>query len=143
MRKITLLTTLFVLFLSVASYAQDRGSRERMSSEERAKKTVEQLNKELTLTAKQQSELETFYKTSYKKRQDIMSKNRDNRDAMREQMKKSQQENEAELKKVLTADQFKKHQANEEKRKKEMEARRAKGDQGRGGQRPGGPGQQQ
>lgn len=135
MRKITLLTTLFVLFLSLASYAQDRGSREKMTPEERAKKTVEQLNKDLTLTAKQQSDLETFYKTSYKKRQDMMSKNRDNRDAMREQMKKNQQENEAELKKVLTADQFKKHQANEEKRKKEMEARRANG------QRPGGSGQ--
>lgn len=137
MRKITLLTTLFVLFLSVASYAQDRGPREKMTPEEQAKRTVEQLNKELTLTAKQQSDLETFYKANYKKRQDLMSKNRDNREAMREQMKKNREENETELKKVLTADQFKKHQANEEKRRKEMEARRGNGQ----GQRPGGPGQ--
>lgn len=138
MKKIVFLATTLLMFLAFTVSAQQpqkqgQGQRERMTPEQQATRTVERMNKELTLTEKQQADLKKWYTDSYTQRAKTMEKNKDNREAMRESMKKDRENTEAQLKKVLTADQFKKYQENEKKR---MENR-----QGRGGQRGQGMGQ--
>ena len=56
-----------------------------------------------------------------------MQKNLEIREAMREQMKKDREANDAQLEKVLTAEQYKTYKANEEKRMKEWQQRRRQG----------------
>lgn len=124
MRKIAFLTTTLLLFLVFAVSAQPRDNRERLAPEQQAARTVERLTKELQLTAKQQAELKTWFTTSIKKRQDMMAKNQGNREAMRENAKKDREETDIQMKKVLTADQFKKYKENQEKRMQEMQKRR-------------------
>ena len=60
-------------------------------------------------------------------RSKAMQKNRDNREAMRDQMKKDREAADAELKKVLTEEQYKTYKANEEKRMKEWQQRGRQG----------------
>ena len=50
-----------------------------------------------------------------------------NREAMRDQMKKDREAADAELKKVLTEEQYKTYKANEEKRMKEWQQRGRQG----------------
>lgn len=144
MKKIIFLATTLLMVLAFTTQAQERQQRERLIPEQQATRTVEQLNKELTLTEKQQTDLKKWYTDSYTQRAKNMEKNRDNREAMRETMKKDRESTEAQLKKVLTEDQFKKYQENEKKR---MEQRQNRGGQrgqgmGQGGQRGGGQGGQ-
>lgn len=129
MKKITLLTTVFLLFMALAVNAQQRNPREKMTPEQQSTKMVERLNNELTLNAKQQADLKTFFTTSFKKRNESFEKNKNNRDAMRESIKKNREETDVQLKKVLTADQYKKYKENEEKK---IQERKGKG--GRPGQ---------
>ena len=129
MKKIIFLTTTLLMVLAFTVQAQERPQRERMTPEQQATRTVEQLNKELTLTEKQQTDLKKWYTDSYTQRAKNMEKNRDNREAT-----------EAQLKKVLTEDQFKKYQENEKKRAQQRQNRggqRGPG-MGQGGQRGGG-----
>lgn len=101
--------------------------RERMTPEQQATRTVERLTTELKLTDKQQADLKKWYTESFKKREEAMQKNRDNREAMRDQMKKDREAADAELKKVLTEEQYKTYKANEEKRMKEWQQRGRQG----------------
>ena len=78
-------------------------------------------------TDKQQADLKKWYTESFKKREEAMQKNRDNREAMRDQMKKDREAADAELKKVLTEEQYKTYKANEEKRMKEWQQRGRQG----------------
>lgn len=143
MKKIIFLATTLFMVLAFTVQAQDRQPREKLTPEQQATRTVERLNKELTLTDKQQADLKKFYTESFTQRAKTMEKNRDNREAMRETMKKDREATEAQLKKVLTEEQFKKYQENEKKR---MQQRQNRGGQrgpgmGQGGQRgPGGQG---
>lgn len=125
MKKMVILATTFLMFLAFSVNAQQRGPREKLTPEQQANRIVERLNKELKLTEKQQTDLKTWYIGSFKKREETFSKNRENREAMHEQMKKAQEATDAELKKVLTADQYKTYKANEEKRRKEREQKNA------------------
>lgn len=123
MKRIIILLALS-LFFSIGTQAQQRGQRERMTPEQQAERMVKRLHAELKLTDKQQTELKTWFTDSFKKRNENFEKNRGNREAMQETMKKAQEETQAQLKKVLTADQYKKYQENEKKREKEMKERR-------------------
>ena len=122
MKKLVFLATTLLMFLV---NAQQRGPRERMTPEQQATRTVERLTTELKLTDKQQADLKKWYTESFKKREEAMQKNRDNREAMRDQMKKDRED--AELKKVLTEEQYKTYKANEEKRMKEWQQRGRQG----------------
>lgn len=132
MKKILFLATTLVMFLAFSANAQQRGPREKQTPEQMASRTVARLNEELKLTEKQQSELKTFYTASFKKRNEAFEKNRDNREAIREQMKKDREATDAQLKKTLTAEQYKTYKANEEKRLKERQ-QRGQGHPGRQG----------
>ena len=127
MKKLVFLATTLLMFLAITVNAQQRGPRERMTPEQQATRTVERLTTELKLTDKQQADLKKWYTESFKKREEAMQKNRDNREAMRDQMKKDREAADAELKKVLTEEQYKTYITNlekMEKRRKEMMDRR-------------------
>ncbi len=132
MKRIAFLAITVFMFLAFAVNAQQRGPREKMTPEQQANRMVERLNKELTLNEQQQKDLKTWFTTSFKQREENMKKGQDNREAMREQMKKEREATDAQLKKVLTEDQYKTYKANQEKRMKEWQQ---KGGQGRHPQR--------
>ena len=123
MKKIVFLTVACCIFAAFCTHAQQRGPREKQTPEQHANRIVERLNKELKLTEKQQSELKTRFSESFKQREKSFAQNRDNREAIREQMKKEREAMKTELKKVLTAEQYKIYQTNEEKREKERAQR--------------------
>lgn len=130
MKAITILTTTLFLLLTFAVSAQRTDSRQKMTPEQQATKMVEKMTTQLQLNAKQQKELTTYYTETFKKRAEARQKNMDNKDSMRENMKKERDAADAQLKKILTPDQYKKYKADEEKRKEEMKKR---------GDRPNGP----
>ena len=121
MKKLVFLATTLLMFLAITVNAQQRGPRERMTPEQQATRTVERLTTEL------KADLKKWYTESFKKREEAMQKNRDNREAMRDQMKKDREAADAELKKVLTEEQYKTYKANEEKRMKEWQQRGRQG----------------
>lgn len=121
MKKILFLATTLFMFLALGVNAQQRGPREKMTPEQQAERRVEYLNKELKLTEAQQKELKTWFTESAKKREEAFQKNRDNREEMRAQMQKDREATDAQLKKVLTAEQYKTYKENEEKRQKERQ----------------------
>ncbi|MEG2276404.1 MAG: hypothetical protein RSC80_01030 [Odoribacter sp.] len=134
MKKIVFLTATALLFFAFTVNAQQRGprqQREQMTPEQQATRLIERMNKELKLTDKQQADLKTWYTTSFKQRSANMEKNKGNREAMRTQLQKDKEANEAQIKKILTADQYKNYKAIEAKR---MEARQQR--PGNGGGRP-------
>lgn len=130
MKAITILTTTLFLLLTFAVSAQRTDSRQKMTPEQQAAKMVEKMTTQLQLNAKQQKELTTYYTETFKKRAEARQKNMDNKDSMRENMKKERDAADTQLKKILTPDQYKKYKADEEKRKEEMKKR---------GDRPNGP----
>lgn len=123
MKKITTLLILLFSIGSITLFAQQHGPRERLSPAERAEKTVEHLNKELTLTKQQQTELKNWFTTHYKQQEETFKKNHAERKAMREQMQKNREQTEAQLKKILTTEQFQKYQEKEQERQKEKQER--------------------
>jgi Spy/CpxP family protein refolding chaperone len=132
MKKITLI--LAVLMVSVFGYAQPPGGgRGQMNSEEAIKQQTEQMVKDLSLNADQTKKVEAINKKYGEKNAQAFQNAGEDRTQMRETMQKLRTEKTEELKKVLTAEQFKKHEELEEQR---MQQRR----QGMGGQ--GGPGGQ-
>ena len=133
MKKILFLATAFMMFLAVNVNAQQRGPREKMTPEQQATRMVERLNTELKLTDQQQTDLKTWFTESFKKRNEAFQNNKENREDMRAQMQKDREATDAQLKKVLTAEQYKTYKANEEKRQKERSQR---GPQNHGGGYP-------
>lgn len=121
MKKIVFLTTAVLMSLSVMLHAQPREPQHRITPEQHAAQMVERLHKELTLTEKQQEELKTWFTRSFTQQKEESDKNRSNREAMRQFREKQREANDAELKKVLTTEQYKKYEENQRKR---QEARR-------------------
>lgn len=121
MKKIVFLITAVLMSLSVMLHAQPREPQHKVTPEQRAAQMVERLHKELTLTEKQQEELKTWFTRSFTQQKEESDKNRSNREAMRQFREKQRKANDAELKKVLTTEQYKKYEENQRKR---QEARR-------------------
>lgn len=132
MKKIVFLITAVLMSLSMILHAQPRDPQHKVTPEQRAAQMVERLHKELTLTEKQQEELKTWFTRSFTQQKEEFDKNRSNREAMRQFREKQRKANDAELKKVLTAEQYKKYEENQRKR---QEARRNQMRQGHRGHR--------
>lgn len=134
--KRTLLTIMVMIFaVSLFAQATQRGGHREFRPEEMAARQADNLKKELALTDPQ-------YKTIYDlylKRGEEMKARREKKDAgqqmsreaRQEEMKKSQEAMDAELKKVLTPDQYAKYT----KWQKVQQERRRQGGT-RGGDRP-------
>jgi periplasmic protein CpxP/Spy len=127
--KKTGLVLLALLAFTVVTFAQNRGSGN-FDPKEMAKRQTEQLTEELDLNKDQQKKvLELNEKYSEKMSamfQDMRSGGGD-REAMREKMGKMREEQNKEMKKILTEDQYKKYE-------KYLEERRSRRGQGRPGQ---------
>ena len=113
MKKFLFLTATLCILLTVGINAQQKGPRERMTPEQQATRTVERLNQELKLTDAQQKDLKKMFTESFKKREETFQKNKENRE-----------ETDAQLKKILTTEQYKTYKENEEKRQQERQQRR-------------------
>jgi protein CpxP len=127
--KKTGLVLLALLAFTVVTVAQNRGSGN-FDPKEMAKRQTEQLTEELDLNKDQQKKvLELNEKYSEKMSamfQDMRSGGGD-REAMREKMGKMREEQNKEMKKLLTEDQYKKYE-------KYLEERRSRRGQGGPGQ---------
>ena len=130
MKKLGLLL-LSVFVFTVVSTAQDRGQRN-FDPKEMAKRQTEELTKVLDLNKDQQKKVLELNTEAGEKmsamRNDMMSGGGD-REAMREKMMKIREDQNKEMKKILTEDQYKKYE-------KYLEERRSqRGQRGPGGQR--------
>lgn len=117
-----------VFALSFASIAQNQGPRN-FDPKEMAKRQTEELTKQLDLNKDQQKKVLELNE-KYANKMSEMRNGGGDREAMREKMTKMREEQNKEMKKILTEDQYKKYE-------KYLEERRSR--RGQGG--PGGPGQ--
>lgn len=127
MKKIGLLL-LFAFVLTTVSMAQNRGERN-FDPEEMAKRQTEELTKTLDLNKDQQKKVLSLNKEMGEKMSAMREDMRDGGGdwgAMREKMTKIREEQNKEMKKILTEDQYKKYE-------KYLEERRARRGQGRPG----------
>ena len=130
MKKLGLLL-LSVFVFTVVSTAQDRGQRN-FDPKEMAKRQTEELTKVLDLNKDQQKKVLELNTEAGEKmsamRNDMMSGGGD-REALREKMMKIREDQNKEMKKILTEEQYKKYE-------KYLEERRSqRGQRGPGGQR--------
>lgn len=124
MKKILFLTATLALFLAFSANAQQRGPRaprEKATPEQQATRLVERMTQELKLTEQQQKDLKIWYTASFTQRNEIMQKNREDHQKLRQEMQKQREATEAQLKKVLTDAQYKAYQENEAKKRQERQ----------------------
>lgn len=130
MKKIGLVL-LFAFVLTAVSMAQGREQRN-FDPKEMAKRQTEELTKTLDLNKDQQKKVLALNNEMGEKMSAMREDMRDgggDREAMREKMNKLRDEQNKEMKKILTEDQYKKYE-------KYLEERRARRGQGRpGGER--------
>ncbi len=118
---IFMLVSLFVVSIS----AQEQGKRQKMTAEERATKQTEMMTKQLTLTADQQTKIQAI-NLKYAQQMDAnMQKAKENevkdREAMKAQMKTQMDAKDAEMKQVLTSDQYKQWEEKKQEMKGKMD----------------------
>lgn len=124
MKKLGFLLLATIFFASVAM-AQPGGQRN-FDPKEMAKRQTEELTKELGLNKDQAKKVLELNTKSMEKMSEMRGQMRDgggDREAMLEKMQKSRDEQNAEMKKILTDDQYKKY----EKYLEERRARRGGG----------------
>lgn len=137
MKKVLFICTM-VLICSIGAFAQGNRGNNRANMQERMKERIENYVKELKLDTKKAAEFKKVLTESSEKMQKEMASARESgnqdREAMREKMTKLNNERDAAVKKVLSADEYKKYQ---EILKKEQEQRGQgrPGGQGGGGRR--------
>ncbi len=121
---------LVIMMISFAGMAQNRGGGEQRSPEERAKSETATIKEKCVLDAAQEKKVYDLLLANGKKmqqeRKKMMNSGGGPSDEMREKMVKMREEQNAEIKKILTAGQYKKYE-------KYLEERRA---QWQGGGRP-------
>ena len=133
----------FALIFSVSMFAQQpqRGERREFKPEEMATRQAEHMKQELALDDEQyQSVYALFLKRNEEMKKQFANRQEGqqvDREARRAEMIKKQEAMNAELKKILTAEQYTKYQ---EMQKKEQERRRQGGPQGGSRGPQGGPG---
>lgn len=136
MRKILFLTAIIAIWGFMGSCKQQTNSNEQNKKtteqkgnrvEQQVQHMIERLNEDLQLTEQQQNELKTYFTESFKKRSETFKKNKENREQMREQMKKEMEATDAQLKKILTEEQYNTYKENEKKRQEERGQKRRQG----------------
>lgn len=135
--KLKVLFTSLLMFLGVMFLnAQPQGGPGRMDPEQMAKMQTEHMATELGLNDKQKTEIEAINLKYAKKMQEIFKAGPSgDRETMRKNMEEINTSRNAEYKKVLTAEQYKKFEASEKTRQEERQKRMQEH-----GQRPNGQG---
>lgn len=131
------LMVIAVMMLGMTSFAQERpvgtekptrAEREslpgkRMTAEERSKKQLETMTKELNLTAAQQKEVSSLLAENQSKREAKKAEREKAMTAKKAEMKKEMEANDAKMKKILTADQYTKWETLKAEKKAKMKHR--------------------
>lgn len=120
-----LFTTLMVMALGLNLTAQDV-EKEKLTPEKRAEVATTQMKVRLDLSDEQTAKVKAVQTDHFKKVEKNLEEMRAHREVMDARMKKQTDETDAELKKILTEEQFKKYQEKKENRKEKMEKRREK-----------------
>lgn len=125
MKQIFLMVIAILGMTSFASAQQSRSGM-RMNPEQRAKRSVDMLNKELTLTQVQKDSIYAFSLDEAKKQQELFQQgNANNRRDNFEKMKGIRQESQEKIKSVLTDEQQKTYDKLLQERQNRMKERRA------------------
>jgi len=128
MKKILcmMVAMLFIATLSMAQ--QNRGRGMRATPEERAKRSVEMLNKQLTLTQTQKDSVYQFSLNEAKEQQALFqaSKDGDRKEGF-EKMRALREKTQQKIKGVLTEEQQKAYESLLQQRQKQMRERRGGG----------------
>lgn len=120
MKKIAFLTV-FTLSTAVAIFAQaDRGERERMTAEERAKKITEKMKTEFKLSDEQTRKIAAVNLDKAKKTDALREENKSHREEMKDKLQAIHEEREQEYKKIFTSEQFAAYTKKKEARKEKM-----------------------
>ena len=117
MKKEFLLVLVAGLFFSLTACAKPQGPRGNFSPEDMAKRQTEMIQKATGIddaTAKKVQEINLKYSKIIR---DMREKS-DDREAMREEMGKIREKRDAEIKALLTDEQYKKYQAQQEEMRK-------------------------
>lgn len=126
-----------MLFVGLASFAQDaeqkpaRDQKERMTPEQRNEKHLKKMTSELNLDANQQAQIkqllaersakaETFKEARKAKKESNVKLTAEERAAFKKQMDEEVASNDAKMKAILNADQYKKWTTLQEERKDKM-----------------------
>lgn len=129
-----------MLVIGITAFAQQREPRkagkERLTSEEKVDLQVKRMTKELSLNEKQATEVRSIVTKEVAKRETKKAALKEQKDKKREEVKAEMQKEQAafsaEMKKVLTPEQYAKWEKNREEKKAKlkdrMSERRGKGD---------------
>lgn len=136
MKKV-LVICLIALISGVTSFAADKAPQQRSGNRGMdSKKRMEQMYKDLNLNEQQKKQFQKINDDFMEKMKKQREAGETDRQKMRENMQKMQNEREAQIKKVLTDEQYKQYTKKQEEMKKQMEENRNKrGNRGEGGQR--------
>lgn len=111
----------FALVVSCMSFGQEQlEKRQKMSPDERVKTQVEKMTKDLNLNEKQVAQVTELVKSKVAKREEFRNESKEARKENRDKMKAEMEATKVEMKKILTAEQFKKFEENAEARKAKM-----------------------
>ena len=142
MKTLTLIISSLLILMTTGLSTQQHGpqhhgQRGHMNPEEMIKRQVEHMKTELKLNEQQEKQVKDLLTENFKQRGELMKKYQGQRDSVMVNMKKLEEQQNLSLKKILTEEQYKTYQTNQEKRKQEMEKRRKEMMDKRGGQRGG------
>ncbi len=120
-----------VLVVGITAFAQEKGGRkpqkERISSEEKVDFQVKKMTKDLDLNEKQAKEVRAIISKQVvkraSKRAEMSEVKQKQRDEMRANMEKEHAATSADMKKILTPEQYTKWENNLEERKEKMKER--------------------
>ncbi|SDS52222.1 hypothetical protein [Gramella sp. MAR_2010_147] len=124
------LITVMFLFLSITAFAQERNSQKGdLSNEEMATLGAKRLAMQLDLNAEQEAKLKILYikqievrKERMEQRKENMEQLKEERDEMRKERMEMNEEQKAELREILTEEQYLKWEQLQEKRRKGRKA---------------------
>jgi len=132
-----------LLFVGIASFAQDsdmdqkpaREQRERMTPEQRNERQLKKITTELNLNAAQQEQVKLFIAEKSAKSQKLREARKhqndnsskltaDQKEVFKKEMAAEKEANDAKMKSILTAEQYSKWKVNQEQEKSKMKDRR-------------------
>jgi hypothetical protein len=121
--KILLIATLIAVCFSTANAQQQTGQMPRMNPEEMANRQTERMTTDLKLDDKQKTEVAAINLKYAKMRSELFPANQVDRETVHAKMQEMDTKKNAELEKVLTADQYKQYFDQEKKRQEERRLR--------------------
>lgn len=110
-----------ILLLSVAAVSKAQQSRQRLSSEERVQRQVEQLQQKLNLTADQKAKVTAIFTAQSQSIDSLRKASNGDFQAMRGKMKPIMDTSDKQLRAVLTNDQQKTYEAYRQEQRSRMQ----------------------